>query len=68
MIKPFKVLWVRDEPNGAKTACVSVRKVEQLSETRRRTEDFQTAIYVDAGLDVDDVVYDYLKKGGWIDA
>lgn len=68
MIKPFKVLSIRDEPNGAKTAFVSVRKVEQLTETKKRTEEFHTAIYVDEGLDVDEVVYEYLKQGGWIDA
>jgi hypothetical protein len=68
MIKPFKILSIRDEPNGAKTACVSVRKVEQLTETKKRTEEFQTAIYVDPDMDVDEVVYEYLKKGGWIDA
>lgn len=68
MIKPFKILWVRDEPNGAKTACVTVRKVTQLTETKKKIDDFQTAIYVDAGVDVDEAVYDYLKQGGWIDA
>jgi hypothetical protein len=68
MIKPFKIQWIRDESNGAKTVAVSVRKVLQLTETKKQTEEFHTTIYVDAGLDVDDTVYDFLNQGGWIDA
>lgn len=68
MIKPFKITALRDEPNGAKTAFVSVTKVEQLTETKKRTDEFHCTVYVDPGLDVDDTVYEYLKKGGWIDA
>lgn len=68
MIKPFNILSVRDEADGGKTAFITVKKVEQVTETRRRTQEFHTAIYVDAGLDVDEVVYDFLLRGGWIDA
>lgn len=68
MIKPFKITAVRDEPCGGKTVLVSVTKVEQLSETKKRIEEFHTSVFVDAGLDVDETVYDFLKQGGWIDA
>jgi hypothetical protein len=68
MIKPFKILSVRDEPDGAKTVFFEVTKVAQESESKNTATTMRSAIYVDAGLDVDAVLYNNLKVSGWIDA
>lgn len=68
MIKPFKITSVREEHDGARTVFFSITKVEQLTETKKKVEQFHAAVCVDAGLDIDEFLYDYLKKGGWIDA
>ena len=68
MIKPFKIQMIRDESDGSKTVFFSVRKVMQLTETKKRSEEFHAALHIDAGVDADEFVYEYLKKGGWIDA
>ena len=68
MIKPFKIKLIREETDGSKTVFFSVRKVTQLTETKKRSDEFHAALHMSADTDPDEFVYDYLKKGGWIDA
>lgn len=66
MIKPFTILDVRDEPCGGKTVSFRVRKVEQVSDSRKTTQTMTSATHVEAGQDIDAHVFNILKQSGWL--
>jgi hypothetical protein len=66
MIKPFKVTNVREEPEGAKTVYFTVKKYVYKDNGGVQIDSMSTAIYVDADKDVDETIFEDLKKTGWI--
>lgn len=66
MIKPFTILDVRDEPCGGRTVFFRVKKVEQISDSRKRTQTMESSTHVDAGQDIDEHVFNILKESGWL--
>lgn len=66
MIKPFTILDVRDEACGGKTVFFRVRKIEQVSDSRKTTRTMESATHVEAGQDIDEHVFNILKDSGWL--
>jgi hypothetical protein len=66
MIKPFTILDVRDEPCGGKTVFFRVRKVEQVSDSRKTTQTMETSTHVEADQDIDAHVFNILQQSGWL--
>jgi len=65
MIKPFKILSTRDEVDGT-TVFFRVSRTEQIDETKSKTKVMETAVHVNTGEDIDEVIFNNLKDTGWI--
>ena len=66
MIKPFKILSTRQEPDGGTGVTFEVSKTKYLTETQTETETLRTYISVPAGEDIDMYLYNDLKTAGWL--
>ena len=66
MIKPFTITNIREEPDGNKTVFFQVKRSEQMPCGNPRTLVMESALYVLANEDVDQVVFNSLENSGWI--
>lgn len=66
MIKPFTIQHVREEPCGGRTVFFRIRKAMQTNETQWVSRTMETATFVDAGLDIDQKIFETLKESGWL--
>jgi hypothetical protein len=66
MIKPFKILSTRQEPDGGTGVFFEVSKTKFLTETRTQTDTLKTYISVPAGEDIDMYLFRDLQQAGWI--
>ena len=69
MIKPFKIIETRTEPNGSTGASYSVelRIVESTEPLKVVLKSMDGYVSIPAGEDVDSYVYRHLKEGGWVE-
>lgn len=65
MIKPFKVLEVRVEPDGGRGVLYEVWKFDVTSANTNVERRMQAYMSVPAGEDIDDYLFRALSKGGW---
>ena len=66
MIKPFKILETRVEPEGGTGVLFEVSKTIFLTETKTQTDTMRSYISVPKGMDIDEYLFKDLQKGGWV--
>ena len=68
IVKPFKVLDVKEELDGGQGVNFEVSKTEYTDEdkTTTRTVTMNSYISVPNGEDVDTYLFNYLNAGGWV--
>lgn len=66
MIKPYVIISIREEHDGAKTVFFEVSKTVLIDSTTSSTESMHTAIVVPPNADVDEYLFADLQKSGWV--
>lgn len=66
MIKPYRINQIRDESDGSKTVFFVVSRSITMGGGKTRTSQMSTAFNVPPGADIDTVLYEELKKSGWL--
>jgi hypothetical protein len=66
MIKPFKIISTRQEPDGGTGVTFEVSKTIYLSEAKTETKSLKTYISVPAGEDIDMYLFKDLQQSGWL--
>jgi hypothetical protein len=66
MIKPYKILHIREESDGGQTVFFRVSKTEKIEGERYKTLTLESAVYVAPSENIDDTMLFTLKNSGWI--
>mgnify|MGYP001212174072 CR=1 FL=1 len=66
VIKPFKIVSTREEPDGATGVTFESWKGLVLSPSKRRKVTMTAYVSVPAGGDIDMTVFTYLQSIGWL--
>jgi hypothetical protein len=66
MIKPFKILNTRLEPDGGTGVSFEVSKTIYLTESKTETKTLKAYISVPAGEDIDMYLFRDLQQAGWL--
>ena len=68
VVKPFKVLDVKEELDGGQGVNFEVSKIEYIDEdkTTTKTVTMNSYISVPNGEDIDTYLFNYLNTGGWV--
>jgi len=66
VVKPFKILNVREEPDGGQGVDFEVTKAEYIDELHTKTIKMTTYISVPSEENIDTYLFNYLSKGGWL--
>ncbi|CAB4122423.1 hypothetical protein UFOVP33_5 [uncultured Caudovirales phage] len=66
MIKPFKVLETRTEPDGSTGVIYEVTRVESTAPNRTKTLKMSTYMSVPKDQDVDQFLFEKLSAAGWL--
>ena len=65
VVKPFKILNVREEPEGNHGVEFEVLKATYINEEVTKTVKMTTYVSVPKDDDIDTFLFNYLSKGGW---
>jgi hypothetical protein len=66
VVKPFRILSTREEPDGGQGVDFEVTKAEYIDELHTKTIKMTTYISVPSGENIDTYLFNYLSKGGWL--
>jgi hypothetical protein len=66
MIKPFKILSTRQEPDGGTGVTFEVSKTKYLTKKITQTSTLNTYISIPAGEDIDMYLFKDLQQSGWL--
>jgi len=66
IVKPFKVLDVKEEPDGGQGVSFEVSKTKYLTESKTRTVRMRNYVSIPAEEEIDVYLFKYLSEGGWL--
>jgi hypothetical protein len=66
IVKPFKVLNTREEPDGGQGVDFEVTKAEYVDELHTKTIKMTSYVSIPAGENIDNYLFTYLSEGGWL--
>jgi len=66
IVKPFKILNTREEPDGGQGVDFEVIKAEYVDELHTKTIKMTSYVSIPAGENIDNYLFTYLSEGGWV--